>query len=47
MHPNHFTSMEVMTMGDLQDRLDAMRYYDKKSYLAYKVNISVVSITNV
>ena len=44
VHPNQFTSMEGVTKGDLQDHLDAMRYYEKKSYLTYKVNISVVSI---
>ena len=44
---NHFISVKRMTKGELKYHLDAMKYYKKKPYLLYEVNIAVLYMQHV
>ena len=47
VYPNTFIYVDGTTNADLQDYLDAMRYYEKNPYLAYEAKLAVVSIQRV
>ena len=47
VHTNKYISVEVMNNADMQEHLDAIMCYEKKSYLAYEVKKTGVSIQGV